>query len=65
MRVRREYGYPVMATPYSQIVGAQAFENVVSGERYKKMTDESIKYVLGYYGEPVVSARSRSSWTGS
>ena len=52
MRVRREYGYPVMATPYSQIVGAQAFENVVSGERYKKVTDESIKYLLGYYGEP-------------
>jgi pyruvate/oxaloacetate carboxyltransferase/biotin carboxyl carrier protein len=52
MRVRREYGYPVMATPYSQIVGAQAFENVVSGERYKTVTDESIKYLLGYYGEP-------------
>ncbi len=52
IRVRREYGYPVMATPYSQIVGAQAFENVVSGERYKSVTDESIKYLLGYYGEP-------------
>ena len=52
VRVRREYGYPVMATPYSQIVGAQAFENVVSGERYKKVTDESIKYVLEYYGKP-------------
>jgi pyruvate/oxaloacetate carboxyltransferase/biotin carboxyl carrier protein len=52
VRVRREYGYPVMATPYSQIVGAQAFENVVSGKRYEKMTDESIKYLLGYYGEP-------------
>ncbi len=52
MRVRREYGYPVMATPYSQIVGVQAFENVVSGERYKNVTDESIKYLLGYYGDP-------------
>jgi pyruvate/oxaloacetate carboxyltransferase/biotin carboxyl carrier protein len=52
IRVRREYGYPVMATPYSQIVGAQAFENVVSGERYKNVTDESIKYLLGYYGKP-------------
>jgi pyruvate/oxaloacetate carboxyltransferase/biotin carboxyl carrier protein len=52
--VRKELGYPVMATPYSQIVGAQAVENVVSGERYKQMTDEAIKYVLGYYGEPVV-----------
>ncbi|MGZ6240907.1 MAG: pyruvate carboxylase subunit B [Syntrophales bacterium] len=52
--VRKELGYPVMATPYSQIVGAQAVENIVSGERYKQMTDEAIKYVLGYYGEPVV-----------
>jgi pyruvate/oxaloacetate carboxyltransferase len=52
--VRKEFGYPVMATPYSQIVGAQAIENVLSGERYGRMTDEAIKYVLGYYGEPVV-----------
>ena len=50
--VRKEFGYPVMATPYSQIVGAQAVENVISGERYKQITDEAIKYVLGYYGEP-------------
>jgi pyruvate/oxaloacetate carboxyltransferase len=52
VRVRKDFGYPVMATPYSQIVGAQAVENVVSGERYKQITDEAIKYVLGYYGEP-------------
>ena len=43
-----------MATPYSQIVGTQAMENVVSGERYKKITDETIKYALEYYGKPVV-----------
>jgi pyruvate/oxaloacetate carboxyltransferase len=52
--VRKELGYPVMATPYSQLVGAQAVENIVSGERYKQIPDEVIKYVLGYYGEPVV-----------
>jgi pyruvate/oxaloacetate carboxyltransferase len=50
--VRKEFGYPVMATPYSQIVGAQAVENVVSGQRYGRVTDEAVKYVLGYYGEP-------------
>jgi pyruvate/oxaloacetate carboxyltransferase len=54
VEVRRELGYPVMATPYSQIVGAQAIENILSVERYKQITDEVIKYVLGYYGEPVV-----------
>lgn len=54
VKVRKEFGYPVMATPYSQIVGAQAVENVISGKRYEKITDEAIKYVLGYYGEPVI-----------
>jgi len=50
--VRGELGYPVMATPYSQIVGSQAFENVIAGERYKKITDEVIKYSLDLYGKP-------------
>ena len=50
--VRRELGYPVMATPYSQIVGVQAVENVVSGERYKRVPDTVIKYLMGFYGEP-------------
>jgi pyruvate/oxaloacetate carboxyltransferase len=54
IQVRREFGYPVMATPYSQIVGVQAMENVVSGERYKKIPEETIKYALDYYGPPVV-----------
>jgi|WetSurSiteA1Bulk_404760.scaffolds.fasta_scaffold05060_3 pyruvate/oxaloacetate carboxyltransferase len=53
-RVRGELGYPVMATPYSQIVGSQAFENVISGERYQKITDEVIKYALELYGKPAV-----------
>jgi pyruvate/oxaloacetate carboxyltransferase len=50
--VRKELGYPVMATPFSQIVGTQAVENVVSGERYKKIPDEVIKYALELYGKP-------------
>jgi pyruvate carboxylase len=52
--VRKEFGYPVMATPYSQIVGAQAIENILSGKRYERFTDEAVKYVMGLYGEPVV-----------
>lgn len=52
--VRKDLGYPVMATPYSQIVGVQALEHVISGKRYEQITDEIIKYSLGYYGEPVV-----------
>ncbi|MGD9160151.1 MAG: pyruvate carboxylase subunit B [Desulfobacteraceae bacterium] len=51
MQVRKELGYPVMATPFSQIVGVQAMENVVSGKRYEQITDEVIKYSLGLYGK--------------
>lgn len=51
IEVRRELGYPVMATPFSQIVGAQAMENVVSGKRYDRVPDEVIKYVLELYGK--------------
>jgi oxaloacetate decarboxylase alpha subunit len=51
-QVRQELGYPVGATPYSQFVGAQALFNVTTGERYKIVSDEIIRYVLGHYGEP-------------
>jgi pyruvate/oxaloacetate carboxyltransferase/biotin carboxyl carrier protein len=52
IQVRKDFGYPVMATPYSQLVGAQAVENILSGERYQHVSDEVIKYVLGFYGAP-------------
>ena len=51
VQVRKEMGYAVMITPLSQIMGTQAVLNVVTGERYKVVTDELYKYVLGYYGE--------------
>jgi oxaloacetate decarboxylase alpha subunit len=50
-RIRREWGYPVMITPFSQVVGTQAVLNVLMGERYKTATDEAIRYVLGHYGQ--------------
>jgi pyruvate/oxaloacetate carboxyltransferase len=53
VQVREELGYPVMGTPFSQIVGAQAIENIISGKRYGQITDEVIKYALGHYGEPL------------
>lgn len=52
--VRKELGYPIMVTPLSQFVVTQATLNVVSGERYKTVTDDVVKYALGFYGEPVV-----------
>jgi oxaloacetate decarboxylase (Na+ extruding) subunit alpha len=52
--IRRELGYPVMATPFSQLIGTQAVMNLMTpGERYKFVPDEIITYVLGHYGKPV------------
>ena len=50
-RVRQELGWPIMVTPFSQMVGVQAVLNVVLGERYKTIPDEVKKFVLGYYGK--------------
>jgi len=51
-RVRAELGYPPLVTPSSQIVGAQATMNVVTGERYKVILNEVKQYVRGFYGRP-------------
>ncbi len=51
--VRRELGYPGMATPFSQLVGIQSVLNIVTGERYKIVPDEVIQYAAGHYGAPV------------
>jgi oxaloacetate decarboxylase alpha subunit len=49
-RVREEWGWPIMVTPLSQFVGSQAAINVITGERYKEVTDQTIYYALGYWG---------------
>jgi oxaloacetate decarboxylase alpha subunit len=51
--VRKELGYPGMATPFSQLVGIQAVLNVVNGKRYSVVPDEVIQYAAGYYGVTV------------
>jgi oxaloacetate decarboxylase alpha subunit len=51
IRVRKELGYPIMVTPFSQFVGTQATANIISGERYKVVPTEIIEYVAGYFGE--------------
>jgi pyruvate carboxylase subunit B len=52
VRVREDLGYPPLVTPTSQIVGSQAFLNVLHGERYKVVTKEVKDYVKGLYGRP-------------
>src|SRR5574342_209461 len=50
IRVRQEFGYPIMVTPLAQFVGSQAAINVIVGDRYKEVTDQIIQYALGYWG---------------
>ncbi|MBX3540921.1 MAG: hypothetical protein KF735_24990 [Chelatococcus sp.] len=52
-RVRRELGYPGMATPFSQLVGIQAVLNIVTGKRYGTVPDEVVQYAAGFYGKTV------------
>jgi oxaloacetate decarboxylase alpha subunit len=49
-RVRKDLGWPPLVTPTSQIVGAQAVMNVLSGERYKMVPNEVKDYFRGLYG---------------
>jgi oxaloacetate decarboxylase alpha subunit len=51
-RVRRELGYPIMVTPFSQVVGTMAVMNVLAPERYANVPDEVIRYVMGRFGTP-------------
>ena len=49
-RVRKDFGYPPLVTPTSQIVGTQAVLNVISGKRYATFTKESKGLLRGEYG---------------
>jgi len=51
-KVRKEIGYPVMVTPFSQMVGVQATLNVIEGKRYHTIPQELRLYARGYYGRP-------------
>lgn len=51
-RLRKEMGYPPLVTPSSQIVGSQAVLNVLAGERFKMVTNETKAYMKGLYGLP-------------
>ena len=52
-RVRKDFGEPPLVTPSSQIVGTQAVLNVLMGERYKMITEESKALLHGEYGQTV------------
>jgi oxaloacetate decarboxylase alpha subunit len=51
IRIREELGYPIMITPFSQFIGTQAAINIATGERYKVVIDELIRFAQGVFGE--------------
>jgi oxaloacetate decarboxylase alpha subunit len=52
-RVRAELGYPIMVTPFPQMVCTQALANIIGAKRYDNVSDQVIRYVLGTFGRPV------------
>ena len=50
-RVREDMGYPPLVTPTSQLIGTQAVQNVLAGERYKNVGTEIKAYCRGEYGK--------------
>ena len=60
--VRAELGYPIMVTPFPQMVIGQALANLLSagaagGARYDTVPDQVIRYVLGTFGKPTAPVR--------
>jgi oxaloacetate decarboxylase alpha subunit len=53
-RVREELGWPIVMTPFAQVLMTIAVMNVVQGERYKVIPDEAIRYAIGRFGRPTV-----------
>ena len=51
-RVREELGWPIVMTPFAQMVLTQAVMNVTGKERYATIPDEVIRYALGKFGRP-------------
>jgi oxaloacetate decarboxylase alpha subunit len=51
-QVRAELGYPIMVTPFPQMVCGQALANVLGPQRYATVSDQVIRYVLGRFGRP-------------
>jgi oxaloacetate decarboxylase alpha subunit len=53
-RVRQELGWPIVMTPFAQMLQTQAMLNVTGKERYGVIPDEIIRYALGKFGRPNV-----------
>jgi oxaloacetate decarboxylase alpha subunit len=53
-RVREELGWPIVMTPFAQILMTLAVMNVMNKGRYTVISDEAIRYAIGRFGRPTV-----------
>jgi oxaloacetate decarboxylase alpha subunit len=53
-RVREELGWPIVMTPFAQMLQTQAMLNVTGKGRYAVIPDEIIRYAIGRFGRPNV-----------
>ena len=51
-RVREELGWPIVMTPFAQMLQTQAVMNVTGKERYAVIPDEIIRFAIGKFGHP-------------
>ena len=50
-KVRKDFGFPPLVTPVSQIIGAQSLLNVTENNRYATLSSETKNLLMGSYGE--------------
>jgi len=50
VRVRADLGWPIVVTPFAQYIVTQASINLITGERYSRITDEVVDLLLGEFG---------------
>lgn len=51
-QVRADLGFPIMVTPFPQMVMTQALFNVIGERRYAQVSDQVIRYCMGKFGKP-------------
>ena len=50
IQVRADLGWPIAVTPFAQYIVTQASINVITGERYGRITDELVDLLTGEFG---------------
>jgi len=52
-RIRQELGWPIVMTPFAQMLQTQAVMNVTGKERWSVIPDEVIRFAIGKFGRPM------------